>query len=452
MKNILFILIAALLTACSDFTQVPTPSSQLTTPSVFQSLSTAEAATADIYARFREDAPFTGSLNGYAYLLENAIDNMDCYATNAEMQQFANNAVQPSNSLVAGLWNGSYGIIYQCNAVLEGLENADAIPPADRDRLRGEALFMRAFVHFHLANAFGSVPYVTTTDYAANSSIGKITAGEARERALTDALEAEALLPSAQGGVEHYRVDRGVARAFLARIYLYMENWSAAAQKATEVIDDPAYVWVSDPTLEFLRSSTDAIWSLESGIEGVNTKEARTFNFGSNPTRSALTAEFADSFEPGDLRRSIWVRTVNASSGTYYASRKYQKSLSTFPAVEYTIVLRLAEQYLIRAEARAMESDVAGAKADIDKIRERAGLPGTAAAGPAALLAAIEAERRHEFFCEFAHRWFDLRRTGRMQPVMAALDPSWNPRNLLFPLPEKELSLNPSLLPQNTGY
>lgn len=116
------------------------------------------------------------------------------------------------------------------------------------------------------------------------------------------------------------------------------------------------------------------------------------------------------------------------------------------------MVFRLAEQYLIRAEARAQQGDATGAKADINAIRNRAGLPDTDADGQASILAAIEHERRIEFFTEWGHRWFDLKRTGRADAVLSPIKPNWQSTDVLFPIPLQEIENNPNLLPQNAGY
>jgi hypothetical protein len=108
--------------------------------------------------------------------------------------------------------------------------------------------------------------------------------------------------------------------------------------------------------------------------------------------------------------------------------------------------------YLIRAEARAQQTNPLGALSDINAIRSRAGLSPSVASTTSELLLAIENERRYEFLWE-AHRWFDLVRTGRANTVLNTLNPSVTvkPHQLLFPIPANEVALDPEL-PQNPGY
>ena len=119
---------------------------------------------------------------------------------------------------------------------------------------------------------------------------------------------------------------------------------------------------------------------------------------------------------------------------------------------EYSILLRLAEQYLIRAEARLYLGDLDGAKTDLNLIRNRAALPPITTNIEDELKLAIENERRHELFTEQGHRWFDLKRTARANEILGPIKPNWHNTDILLPIPETELNLNPNLQPQNPGY
>ena len=120
--------------------------------------------------------------------------------------------------------------------------------------------------------------------------------------------------------------------------------------------------------------------------------------------------------------------------------------------MEYSIVFRLSEQYLIRAEARAKQGDILNGKSDLDMIRNLAGLGNITAVTQQDLLDAILRERRVEFFTEHGHRFFDLKRANQLDTVLSVTKPGWNSFEALFPIPATELSLNPNLAPQNPGY
>jgi len=131
---------------------------------------------------------------------------------------------------------------------------------------------------------------------------------------------------------------------------------------------------------------------------------------------------------------------------------KYKERTSTGESVEYSIVLGLPEQYLIRAEARAMQGELVSAAEDLNAIRARAGLGETGASGQQQLLDAIAQERRVELFTEFGHRYFDLKRTGRLDAALGGLKPGWQATDRRLPIPEAQILLNPNLNPQNDGY
>ncbi|MEI9809774.1 MAG: RagB/SusD family nutrient uptake outer membrane protein [Bacteroidota bacterium] len=167
------------------------------------------------------------------------------------------------------------------------------------------------------------------------------------------------------------------------------------------------------------------------------------------PIYGSVRPATANSFETGDQRWTVWGRSRVVSGVTYYYTLKYLSF--SLPPLDYFTVLRLAEQYLIRAEARAQQNDINGAKADINIIRTRAGLGNTTANDEPSLLLAVEDERKHEFFNEWGHRWFDLKRMGRADAVLAPIKPQWKSTAVLFPIPEAQIINNPNTT-QNPGY
>ena len=165
-----------------------------------------------------------------------------------------------------------------------------------------------------------------------------------------------------------------------------------------------------------------------------------------------------NSFESGDGRLTNWIRSSTLpASGTapqtvYYFPDKYKSSANN---AEYEVLIRLAEIYLIRAEARAMLNKSSAAE-DVNVVRSRAGLSGIpAASNQVTLLAAIAKERQTELFTEAGHRFFDLKRTGTLDAVMNVVAPlkptTWASYMALFPIPPADLLQDPNLKP-NPGY
>ncbi|RZM07928.1 MAG: RagB/SusD family nutrient uptake outer membrane protein, partial [Pedobacter sp.] len=174
------------------------------------------------------------------------------------------------------------------------------------------------------------------------------------------------------------------------------------------------------------------------------------FESGPPPVR-ALSQDLIDSFEPGDLRRLHWVGEVTDGSVSWYYPNKYKQHDFTSQSTEYSILLRMEEIVLIRAEARARISDVTGAAQDLNIIRSRAGLDNSTAVTADEMVHSILNERRWELFTEHGHRFFDLVRAGQANAVLSSKQ-GWDATDVLLPIPDRELNLNPNLLPQNAGY
>ncbi len=199
----------------------------------------------------------------------------------------------------------------------------------------------------------------------------------------------------------------------------------------------------------------ETIWQLQHGEFPGNTQEASQLIIPFVPGQSfALTDGLLSAFEDGDGRRSAWIDSISNEEQTItlYYPYKYKARFDVTESLEYSIHFRLAEQYLIRSEARTRIGNLIGASEDLNMIRNRAGLANTTANSESELLEAILAERRVELFTEQGHRWFDLRRTGRATAVLGMFKPDWEDTDVLFPIPEIELEANPNLLPQNQGY
>lgn len=452
-KKIVFLSTTLFMPACDSFLEVDLPKSQLTSTSVFQDYTTADAAMADVYSKIRDKGVLTGTLFGISSQLGNYTDELAFYGSPVDPTlAFYTNTVLSSNSTVAQFWNNSYNQIYAANAVLEGVQ-ASNLSAQEKAQLKGETLFVRGLLHFYLSQLFGDIPYVQTTDYKANSVVTRIPGDQVYAYILNDLKTAEGLLSPTYPATERVRPNSYVVKALLARFYLYKGAWDDASKMATAVIDNNSlYLFEDNLDKVFLKNSTEAIWQFMPALTGKNTDEATVFIFTSGPPPLvALNQSLVNSFEVNDLRKSHWTASISNGIDTWNYAYKYKEKNSTGASKEYSIVLRLTEQYLIRAEASAKLGNLSGAKDDLNKIRKRAGLTDIVASSKEEILEAILQERRKELFTEYGHRFFDLKRTGRLDALLSA-KPGWNTTDSLLPLPESELNVNPNLMPQNPGY
>ncbi|RYJ44285.1 RagB/SusD family nutrient uptake outer membrane protein [Flavobacterium beibuense] len=448
----LWILIAGItLVSCDDFVQVDPPNSQLTGDVVFDDKTTANAVIVGIYGKMRDSGLMTGQIGGISCSLGLYADELDFYQ-DIGANNFYTNSLYAEATPVRDLWNSSYNIIYAANAVAEGIPKS-ALASGDKDHFLGEALFIRALMHFYLVNLYGDIPYVTGTDYLANSRVSKLPTAEVYQSIINDLNQAHELLPQEDFSWERVRPLKATATALLARVYLYNGRWGEAADSASAIINDPSYVLENDPDMAFLKENPGTIWQFSPAAEGNNTNEGNLFIFNQGPPPVvALKESFVNAFETGDLRRQHWIREITDGSSVWYHPFKYRMRAVVGSSTEYSIVLRLGEQYLIRAEARARQGDLIGAKEDLDIIRARAGLAGTTAISQQDVLTAILKERQWELFTEFGHRFMDLRRFGMLDAVLSLTKPGWDTNDRLWPLPGQELLANPNLNPQNPGY
>ena len=459
------------LEACTKFVQVDPPKTQITSNTVYSNNTTAAASMTGIYGTMMSTP---GNLAG-----GNASISLDCgltadelknyYSTDITFSQFYANSLQSSSNGNSNnyFWQEIYTEIHLANAVLEGVAGSAGVTASMKQQLSGEAKFIRAFLHFYAVNLYGDVPLVLTTDYLTNNSIHRSTKAQVYQQIVQDLKDAQANLsdkfldPSGISTTERVRPNKGAATALLARVYLYLGDWVNAEAQATAVISNTtSYALDSDLTQVFLKNSTEAIWQLQPVFPNFNTFDAYFFVLTAAPGTSqlpaAVSSNLLNTFEAGDNRLTNWIGNITDGGTTYYYPFKYKVNVPNQPMTEYLMVLRLAEQYLIRAEARAQQNNSAGAVSDLNVIRNRAGLANySGSTDQASLLKEILHERQVELFTEWGHRWFDLKRTGLIDGVMSTVTPlkggTWSPNWALFPLPLSETQVNPNLV-QNPGY
>ena len=451
----LVLLAIALAGGCKKFVTVPPPASLMVGPTAFESDANAISTMTGLYSEIMNSGTqFAAS--GTTLYCSLASDELVNYTPGVRDEFSANQLTLSSHSTLESVfWTPAYNYIYTANAILEGVAGSKNISPPVRQMLTGEAKLMRAFCYFHLVNIFGGVPLVLQTDFNLNANLPRAESSVVYRQMITDLGEAENLLPAIYTSAERTRPNKWTATALLARIYLYQGKWDSAALLSAKLIHSGNYDLATTPASVFLKSSNETIWQLQPVNPAYNTYEG---NFILPATALSVPTyifrnTFTSDFEVNDLRKLSWVGVRSYQSQQYSYPAKYKVYGNNAPVTEYYIILRLAEQYLIRAEALAQQDQLALALADVNVIRMRAGLPALAMPlSKAQILLIIEKERRSELFAEWGHRWFDLKRTGRANAVLSAMKPAtWQPTDVLWPVPDNQLKANPALT-QNPGY
>lgn len=470
--GISLIAICTLLTmtsGCKKLTQVDTPVTNLSADNVYASDATAIAAVTGIYSSISNTTPYSPQLPGMSGLGGLSADELTLYSgvTGTTLNLYYTNNL--SNNTLQDFWLQIYPVVFLANACVEGVTSSATLTPAVKSQLLGEAKFSRALCYFYLVNLYGDVPLVLSTAYTTTSILPRSPKDQVWGQIVQDLSDAQKLLNAdyldatlLQKTDERVRPTKSAATALLARAYLYTGNWSGADSASSAVIANSSYK-LDDLDQVFLKNSTEAIWQLQPVTNnGFNTPDALAFIIPAtgpdNVQHYAYLSDFLlSSFEPGDQRRFHWVDSVDVGGTTYYHPYKYKSDSLNAPITEYTMVLRLGEQYLIRAEAKARQNDLMAGLQNLNAIRNRAKLSDTTASSQSELLSLILHERQTELFTEWGHRWLDLKRTSTIDQIMGAdsvcanKGGQWRTERQWFPVPLSEIQADPKLV-QNIGY
>lgn len=458
----------ALIVGCKKNIEVGAPVNNTNAANVYATDVTAAAVLTGIYSTISANSFSTSpAFNSLSNFLSLSADEVVLYpsVSNSISKAYYMNALSTS---VAGseFWNNTYPILYYINAAIEGLNGSNTLTPAVKTQLLGEAKFLRAFSYFYLLNLYKEVPLVVSTRAEVNATLSRAATADVWQQIVADLKDAQNLLTSGYVAAnattstnERTRPNKWAATALLAKTYLYTGKYDSAEIQATSIIGNTALYDTIPLKDTFLKNSKEAIWQIQPVGTGTNTPDARYFilpaSGPSNTNPIYLSQALINSFEPGDLRFINWVGSVTANSKTYYFPYKYKVALVNQPVTEYTTVFRVAEQYIIRAEARAKQNNLSNAISDLNTIRNRAGLINTSAMTQSDILSAIQQERRVELFTEWGNRWFDLKRWSIIDNIMtvatAQKGGTWKTTSQFFPLPLVDIQRDPNLV-QNPGY
>jgi hypothetical protein len=351
-----------------------------------------------------------------------------------------------NNSYIRNNWTGGYYTINICNNIIESIAN---VLPADQNRVRGEALFIRAAVYFELVRFFGlpysagntttnlGVPIVLTPTKAitGESLVARATVEEVYQQVISDLTTAESLLPEENDVF----ASKGAAAAILSRVYLGMADYANARDAANRVLESGVYSLTEDYDLAFNNSenSTEDIFAVQVNAQDGNNNMQLYWSvpdFGGRDGDVVINDKHLDLYENGDTRLDLFYEGNGA-----IRSGKWKMQFTVLP------VVRLAEMYLTRAEANFRLGTVVGDLPlnDINLIRDRVELPELT---PAQLtLDAILMERK----LELAHEGSAIHDLKRLKGEADGF--AYDANAMVFPIPIREINANINLR-QNFGY
>lgn len=390
-----------------------------------------------------------------------AADEIQFYTPSTDQDQYLTNGIVLASTVNAYFWSEPYKSVYQSNLIIAALENKTGITQSLKNEALGVAYFFRGLSYLNLSSWFGDVPLILTSNVAESSKMARTPKAQVHTQIVSDLTTAKTLLKGVNKSAGW--AGEQAASALLARAYLYNGKWQEAANEAKNFISG---TWATKYKLDsvsnvFKRSSKETIFSISTDGSSRTTINYTYAGIRYLPSSSTyvsypLTDDFMTAFETGDLRKASWTKqfTAAAPNNKWYAFKyKYKATPSVSTDAEDQVLIRLAEMYLIYAEANAQLNNTSEAISALNTIRTRAGLSNLSSTlTKDAILLAVEKERRLELFLEYGHRWNDLVRTGRADAVLGKLKPqTWQSYAQLFPIPQKETNLNPNLT-QNPGY
>ena len=497
-------IITAVLTACKKYLTV-NPQGQITAAEIATDPNAAQNLVTGIYNVFYIGG-FDPDIDSFQFVIMTDIasddgDKGSSPSDYGDALQIDKLQTPATNGVINNVWTGYYKGIARANQALGALQNA-TFDAATKNKLIGEARFLRALFYFNMVRLYGGVPLLDRVPTAAEANDAQFqtraSAADVYKFIIADLDFAVANLPD-KGATDIGRATLSAAQSLEAKVYLYMQNYQKAYDLSKAVITGGKYSLVKDYSLIWREKSvngdggnnnTESIFEIQAGINNDCTAGLNLYTvsqgpraggkygwsdlgFGfNNPTQSLL-----NEYEAGDVRKAGTIIFINPlPAGTIlfdgfripsqdsvqnsrysykaYHSRTAESNCAgnTDHLPKQIRVLRYADVLLINAEAALKIGQLGDATANLNLVRARAGL-----APVAPTLTAVWHERRVELAMEH-DRFFDLVRQDAAQPGRAAAafaadsGKVYKSTNAVFPIPQVQIDLSGGRLTQNPGY
>lgn len=465
--------------SCSDFLE-QNPQTDLSENDFYKTADDILSAVNGAYSSLQE-----GDIYGNWYVFgEIPSDNTrnqlsGSVTTQNEFDQFY---IDTQNSMIANFWKAAYKVINRTNTVLGRIDGIE-INTELANRYKLECKFIRALMYFNLVRVYGDVPLVLKEISISESyDILREPKENVYNQIIADLKEAQGL-PVSYSTAEDGRATQGAAKALLANVYMTLHKYAEAETILAEIINSGRYSLLENTPGSLNidgyknvfspvnHNSKEGIFEIQflKGGYGEGSNYANNFapeNSGTNVVAVGGTGgnnipemDIYNAYEEGDLRRDF------SMSLGYYDNRKNNEWVESryvckFMDVPYQNndasnnypVIRYADVILMYAEALNQNGKTAEACKYLNMTRRRGFGYQTTETSPVDLQTTdkaqfalmVEQERRVELAFE-NHRWFDLIRTGRAVEVMRSKGFSLNETNLICPIPQKQIDVNPKL-------
>ncbi|PWK77204.1 putative outer membrane starch-binding protein [Mucilaginibacter oryzae] len=500
----LMMALTAIISGCKkDFFDTP-PQDKLTLDNFYQTADQVQASTLILY-----NSPWFDWNNKSSWCITELLSG-NAFSYSPDVINFSNFSVTGDNTQILAAWSSMYTVVAQANALINNLpaKVPSSVPASVVNNALGEAHYMRALAYFHLTRIWGNVPIVTNSiDMVSNYQVNTNPVTDIYKFIINDLKFAEANCTSTirTGANTQGHVSSGSASALLAKVYLYMQDYTDARAEAEKVINSGEFklygVDIPGKTYNDLfktanNNNEESIAAMQwqggspyghgNSLQGFFAFTPQITGTGDGFGSVVGSIDLLNTYEAGDERRKATLMIP----GDYYAEINQAQGGFTVPAnavtqgstiflkkyvvgtpadnggkggflsaANNTYLMRYAEVLLIEAEAvLAGQASTANAAAIVpfNKVRQRAGLPPRTSI----TLNDIMHERRVELAFEGDY-WFDLGRmdgfNSKSHPKAIAIIsnqqrgqyvPKYTPTdaNFLMPYPTTEVALNPKLL------
>ncbi len=459
------------------------PQSQLSVESYYKTAEQIEFAVNGAYSTLQ-----TSNMYQNWYVLseipsDNTTNNLSGSVT--DQDEFDKFYIRTTNPFTANFWNESYKGINKCNMVLAKIDGV-TMDASRKDQLTKEVKFLRGLMYFNLVRIFGGVPLVTSTIQITDAYvIARSSQAETYTQIIKDLTDAETL-PVSYTGTDVGRATRGSVKALLGTVYMTMKDYSKGEAKLAEVIlsgqysllentpgslNITGYEKIFDPTNHNHKESVFEV-QFKKGGYGEGSSFANNFapensgtsvvSVGGTSGNNIPTEDVSNAYETGDLRKDFSMASsyIDNKTGKIVFIRHIKKYRDTPYQSGDTnndfLVIRYADVLLMYAEALNENGKTTEACSYLNKVRRRGfGCQSTetspidiSTSDKVVFREKVLQERRVELAFE-GHRWFDLIRTGRAVELMKSKGFKINDTQLICPIPQKQVDINPAVIEQN---
>lgn len=435
-----------------------TPVSTIAPGQFFKTASDAVTAVNGCYASLAQGSQYGAT---FEVLMEARADNFtdqDPSSNAGQNYQINRYSDNPGNTNFYNAWVGVYNGIFRCNTLLTAIDGIN-MDETLKNRIKGEARFIRALSYFNLVRLWGPVPLLTAAvDPVEAVTLKRDDVAAVYKQVEEDLIFAAANLPATYAATELGRVTNGAAKGLLGKVYLYQKKYAAAQTILQEVIDSKVFTLL--PKIADVFSTTNKynaeILFAVRYAKGVANQD-HGFWYANSQTITVDTT-LLKAYNVADLRRPL-SESVKPAGNANMMPRKFVDDPVNGNAGNDFPVLRFADVLLMQAEAlnEAGYSTGGNAFTYLNMIRSRAGLSTLTATDLPDQISfrnEIYLQRRLElpFECD---RWFDLVRTNRaVTEILANKKVTLPAFRLIYPIPQQEIDImnNKATFPQNQGY